>query len=1136
MSSGYLRYPHIHGDLLTFTAGDDVRLAPAAGGRAWRLSADDVPVSYPRFSRDGSRMAWTSWRDGNPEVYCAEVDGSAAARLTYWGDPQTRVTGWTTAGDVLALTAANQPAAKYRRAYAVPGDGTPPRLLPFGAVTDVAIEETSTALLTGSVVGEPAFWKRYRGGRTGKLWIATGEDPLFTRVLADVGGQLASPMLIGGRLFFLSDHEGTGNVYSCALDGGDLRRHTDHDGWYARNPSTDGQRIVYHVAGDIWVLDGPDAAEPRKLEITLGSPAAGRAPRLISAKDHLGALDCDKTGQASVIEVRGTVHWLTHKDGPARALHVDPAARARLPRVLGDTGQVVWVTDAAGDDALEIAPAEGAAETGVVRLAEGLLGHVLSLAASPDGATVAAAAHDGRLLAVDVTSGQVSELATSDDGAIDGLAWSPDSAWLAWSQPGTQPLRRIRMARIARPAGGSGGGVPPGQHGEVINVTDGRFADISPVFTCDGLYLAFLSERSFDPVYDAQTFDLSFPFGGRPYLVPLAAGTPSPFGPVPDGRPLAQENGDDPAEPAVAVDPDGLAERVVAIGVEEARYRYLRPVKDGLVWLRTPVTGVLGEGGADPDGDQPRPALQRFDLRKREVKELVGALDWFRVSGDGTRLVVRDHDELRVIPSARKHDDAGETVTVDASRARFTADPAALWRHAYGEAGRFLRRDFWTPDMSGVDWDGLLGEYRPLLDRIRSAADFADLLWEVLGELGTSHAYVTAAASGVRDYVPVGQLGADISRDPAGRWVVDRVLPGESSDPRARSPLAAPGVAVHPGDELVAVDGQPVDPRRGPWPLLAGTAGKPVELVLAGGTTPQDPPDPGGNHPPRPPLGGASPPRGPMRRVAVVPLRSDRRLRYQDWVAGRRRLVRELSEGRLGYLHIPDMMGEGWAHFHRDLRTEMGRDGLIFDVRGNSGGHISELVVEKLARRVIAWGMGRWLRPETYPQEARRGPLVTLADEFAGSDGDIVTAAIKLLGLGPVVGTRTWGGVIGIEGRQGLVDGTTVSVPRYAFFFDEYGWGVENHGVDPDVEVLITPNDAAAGRDPQLETAVRLALDALGKQPPPVPPEVATGPVKSRRPLPPRQPRPGPVTAGTSTAGTSTAGTSTAGTSHGSGA
>jgi tricorn protease len=1069
MAAGYLRHPHVHGDLITFVAGDDVWLAEAGGGRAWRLSADDAQVSYPRFSRDGTSIAWTSWRDGNPEVYVCDTAGSDAARLTFWGDPQTRVTGWTADGEVLAVSAAGQPAMKYRRAFAVPGRGdAPPRLLPFGPVNDLALEDTGTALLTGSVAYEPAHWKRYRGGRAGKLWVATADDPLFTRVLSGINGQLASPMLVGGRLFFLSDFEGTANIYSCALDGTGLARHTDHDGMYARNPSTDGQRIVYHVAGDIWMLDGPDAPSPRRIEVTLGSPAAARAPRLITARDHLGSLDCDQTGQASVVEVRGTVHWLTHRDGPARAVHVDPDARARLPRVLGSTGSVLWVTDAAGPDALEVAAVAG--DSPPVRLAEGAIGSVLSLAASPDGAKVAAAAHDGRLLLVDIPNRQVTELAASDNGAIAGLAWSPDSAWLAWSQPGPQPLRRIRMARVA--------------DREVIEVTDGRFADTDPVFTADGLYLAFLSVRSFDPVYDAHSFDLSFPLGSRPYLVPLAADTPSPFGPVLLGRPLGAEPGDDSGEDTepTRVDADGLPDRVVPVPVIEARYSGLSAVRGGLAWRRAQVTGVLGESGADLDDNAPRPALERFDLRKREVTEIADEIDWFAVSGDGTRLVVHDHDELRVMPSSGKRDDATETVTVDKSRARFQADPAALWRHAYAEAGRIMRRDFWVPDMSGVDWDGVLAAYRPLLDRIRGSADFADLLWEVLGETGTSHSYVQAAAGEAPKHPPVGQLGADLSLDAAGRWLVDRVLPGESSDPRARSPLAAPGVAVRPGDELVAVDGQPVDPVRGPWPLLAGTAGQPVELTV------------------RPPSGGP-------RRVVVVPLRNERRLRYQDWVAGRRALVRELSQGRLGYLHIPDMMGEGWAHFHRDLRTEMTRDGLIFDVRANNGGHISQLVVEKLARRVIAWGLARWQRPETYPLEARRGPLVTVADEFAGSDGDIVTAAIRLLGLGPVVGTRTWGGVIGIEGYQELVDGTSITVPEYAFSFVDYGWDVENYGVDPDVEVLNTPDDWAAGRDSQLETAVRLALEALDKQSPLVPPDPATGPVKVRPPLPPRPSR-----------------------------
>src|SRR5215472_7000095 len=432
-SPGYLRFPHIHGDLLTFVAEDDVWLAPAAGGRAWRLTSDGGQVSHPRFSRDGAMIAWTGWRDGGPEVYTADVNGGLATRRTYWGDARTRVAGWTTAGEVLAVTAAGQPGGQFSWAYAVPLDA-PPRRLPFGQVTDLAVEADATALLTGRMAGEPAYWKRYRGGTAGRLWVANGDDPLFSRVLASLPGQLAAPMLIGGRLVFFADHEGTGNIYSAALDGSDLRRHTDHDGFYVRNPATDGTRIVYHVAGDIWILDSLDSDAPRKLDIELTSPPSARAPKLITAAEHLGDLDCDETGQASVVTVRGTVHWLTHADGPARALSVNAGAHARLPRMLGDTGKVVWVTDADGDDALEIAPAD--APSDVRRIASGEIGYVNTLAPAPDGKTIAVAAHDGRLLLVDVESAEVSELAAGDDGEIEDVAWSPDSAWLAWAQPG----------------------------------------------------------------------------------------------------------------------------------------------------------------------------------------------------------------------------------------------------------------------------------------------------------------------------------------------------------------------------------------------------------------------------------------------------------------------------------------------------------------------------------------------------------------------------------------------------------------------------------------------------------------------------------------------------------------------------
>ena len=361
-----------------------------------------------------------------------------------------------------------------------------------------------------------------------------------------------------------------------------------------------------------------------------------------------------------------------------------------------------------------------------------------------------------------------------------------------------------------------------------------------------------------------------------------------------------------------------MADRVVALPVPEARYSGLRAVKGGLAWLREPVTGNLGIGGAQPADDAPRPALERFDFARRDVCELAGEVDWFEASGDGTRLVTSDHGKLTVIPAERKADgdDPDDKIEIDRSRARFLLDPPAMWRQAYAEAGRIMRHDFWVPDMADVDWDAVQDEYRPLLDRITTASEFVDVLWEVFGELGTSHAYALRRRTAVTPAARrPGLLGADIERS-GDTWRLTRVIRGDTSDPRARAPLAAPGAGIAAGDVLLAVDGRPVGPD-GPGPLLTGAAGKPVELTVA-------------------PADGSRP-----RSVPVVPLRSDTRLRYLDWVSAKRAQVRELSGGRIGYLHVPDMVSQGWADFHRDLRTEMLRDALIVDVRGNTGGHTS---------------------------------------------------------------------------------------------------------------------------------------------------------------------------------------------------
>ncbi len=1080
---GYLRFPSVSGDAVAFAAEDDIWLASTDGGRAFRLTADRAPVAHTRLSPDGTRVAFTSRRDGAPEVHVVDTCGGGVRRLTYWGSDFTRVLGWTDDGQVLAASAVGEPFRSRTWAYAVPLSGAPAQRLPYGPVNSVARGPAgATAVGVAGNRRGAAAWKRYRGGTRGKLWIDRTGGGEFTPFLDRINGQLEDPAWIGDRVAFLSDHEGYGNVYSCRPDGSDLRRHTDHGDFYARAAHSDGSRLVYQCAGELWLLGGlsPDS-EPARLTVQLGGAGTSLARHPVSAGDHIGGVAADHTGRASAVEVRGTVQWVAHRDGPAQQLAGGSGVRHRLARPLGRPGdgvqQVLWVTDADGDDALEIGPVDGSSAPR--RLAGGRLGRVLDLAVAPDGGTVAAAAHDGTIRLVDVSSGDVRALDRATGGDASGLVFSPDSAWVAWSHPGPDPLRQIKLAAVA--------------DGAVIEATALRFTDSEPVFTLDGKHLAFLSVRTLDPVYDALVFDLSFVAGTRPYLLPLGERTPSPFDPSPRGRALSAgedkpaagpdpEAGSEPAPPVVVVDVEGLAERLVPVPVPGGQYSSLRAAHDGLLWLQEPLVGELGDGLPRLDA-KPRSAVQRYDLATLRLITLLDKADAIEVSGDGRWLVVTDESALKVVPADRKvadgEDGDADRVEVDLARVRVEIDPMAEWGQMYDEAARLMRDHFWIEDMGGVDWTAVVDRYRPVLARVSTRDDLSELMWEVQGELGASHAYETPPERPVEASRRLGLLGADLAPDDDGTWRVRRVVPGESSAPAARSPLSAPGVSVRAGDAILAVGGRPVDPVTGPQALLVGAAETAVSLTVASAG-------------------------GERRQVVVVPLGTEMPLRYQDWVSNRRAAVHAASDGRAGYLHIPDMVANGWAQFHRDIRVELERECLVVDVRDNNGGHVSSLVLEKLGRTVQGWATIRHEGPSAYPEGARRGPLVAVTNEHAGSDGDIVTAMIRQLGLGPVLGTRTWGGVIGIDGRYSLVDGTAVTQPRYSFWFREGGWGVENYGVDPDIEVRFPPQAWADGTDPQLDAAVALALERLADEPAASAPPTTQRPDRAARVLPPR--------------------------------
>jgi tricorn protease len=1062
--SSYLRYPHLARDLITFVAEDDVWLASlseAANGRgaqAWRLTADQAPVLHPRLNPSATHVACTSTRDGTRslsmaaprEAYAVSVDGGPVRRLTYWGDRFATVRGWISDNEVLVLSGTGQHANMKTWAFAVPLSGTA-RRLDYGPAGDVAIRDG--AVLVGSAMNfeptEPAAWKRYRGGSGGKIWYSP-DGSQYTRIFADVGHNLVNPMFVGPRVVFLSDHEGTGALYSALPDGSDRRRHTDLGQYYARNATTDDQRVVYQQAGEIWLLESLDA-EPVRLDIRLSGVRSGRAPYPVSAKSELRSFTLDPTSQALGAEVRGTVHWLPGGDQPARALLAEPGVRARLPVVIAGADAIACASDHGGEDGLDVIPADGSAAR---RIGHGEFGRILELAVAPDGRTAAVACADGRLLTV-ALGGEpiITQIVHNANEAIAGLAFSPDSALLAWSQPWRTEhgSSHIRLARLA--------------DGTVTDVTPPRFDDTSPAFTLDGKYLAFLSNRVFDPVYDAHCLDLGFLPGVRPYLVTLLTTTPSPFAPELNGRPAAPDGHGEAAAtgntamepPPVGLDVAGLAERIVPFPVAAGCYDKLRAVTDGVVWLELPRAGELGETliGADEEHST---RLIRYDLAQRKRSIEVEALDDYAVSADGARLAYRTRESLEIKPASKPD---AEAVSVDLDRIQVTVEPSAEWRQMYHETWRLMRDNFWRADMGGVDWPAARDRYQPLLDRLGSADDLHDLLRELQGETRTSHTGVLPPGSGGDPALAQALLGADVERTQDGAWRIARILPGESSVIEARSPLAAPGLAATAGDLIVAVDGGPVDPDLGPNALLVGKAGKPVELTLR-----RD---------------------GADRRAVVVPLPSEHAVRYYDLVARQRAAVCEASGGRLGYLHITGTNPAGWAELHRDLHTEFERDGLIVDLRDAQGGDASALMAEKLGRRIIGWYVSRHEGPSSYPFESPRGPIVALTNEYASSGGDIVIQALKSYGIATVVGTRTWGGVIGCYFND-LVDGTLVTQPASALGFPKIGWAMDNHGAEPDVEVAIPPHDWAVGSDPQLDTAIRLALQALEQRPPATPP------------------------------------------------
>ncbi len=1060
-SQGYVRYPTIYRDHIIFVSEDDLWLISSEGGRAERLTAGVAEASYPRFSPDGAQLAFVGREEGPSEVYVMPA--------------LCRVSGWSLSGDeILYASNAGQFAPRFETIYAISPREGQPRQLRVGLANAISYGSRGGVVLGRNInVREFSHQKRYRGGRVGHLWCDVSGDGEFQRLLR-LDGNIADPCWVGERIYFLSDHEGVGNIYSCTPFGEDVRRHTDHQDFYARHMSSDGQRLVYHAGADLYLFD-PATGEVRHLDAELPSMRTQRNRKFVSAANYLDSYTLHPKGYAVALTTRGKAFSMGNWEGPVLQHGELDGVRYRKLNWLNDGKRLVTVNDATGQESLVVFNPEDASEPKTY--AEIEFGRAVSLVVSPADDIVALTNHRSELITIDLEAATSRVLDRSDYGPIRGVAWSPDGRWLAYGFSFSNQQTAIKLCNL--------------ETGETHFVTEPVLEDVSPSFDPDGKYLYFLGYRILNPVYDNLQFDLSFPRGVKPYLITLQRDLRSPFIPEPkapdekdkgkekeevdsgkeqgDSKEPPREENNNQEEatkkpPAMVIDLEGITSRAIPFPVAEGRYYAVRGIKGKALFLLYPIQGSIYQ---QSDSDEPKGYIDCYDFEKRKGEKLIDDVSDFGLSRDHKTLIYRSKHRLRVLKAGEKppKTDNGdrpgrESGWLELNRVKVSVQPAAEWKQMFAEAWRLQREQFWTEDMSGIDWDAIYTQYAPLVERVGSRSELSDLFWESQGELNTSHAYEMGGEYRQRPHYQQGFLGVDWSYDAENnRYRIDRIIEGDPSDSNATSPLTSPGLNIHVGDAVLAINGQRVGPERSSQELLVNQAGNEVQLTIEDATTKE------------------------TRAVTVKALKDEQPARYREWVESNRRTVHEKSDGRVGYIHIPNMMGEGFAEFHRGFLTEYDYPALLVDVRFNSGGHVSGLLLEKLARRRIGYSFPRWGQPGPYPYESPRGPMVALTNEHAGSDGDIFSHSFKLMGLGPLIGKRTWGGVIGISPRHTLVDGTRTSQPEYAFWFKDVGWNVENYGTDPDIEVDVAPQDYMYNVDPQLDRAIAEALRLIEERP-----------------------------------------------------
>ncbi len=1110
-AEGYLSQPALFNDRLIFVSERDLWTArlpadPNAPVVAYRLTNGAGSEFHPIISPASTRIAFTAEYEGNTDVYVMPIDGGRPTRLTFHPDADEAI-GWTPDGKSIAFRSPRGNPLGHQDLWLVDATGGLARSGGFGECTQIAFDPTSDgsrfAFCRWS--NENWYWKRYRGGTAPEIW----SGDLATKQFANVSKTQANdlfPSWLGERVVFLTDRDGTQNIWSMKPDGSDARQHTaflndatkptDPSSYEVRWLGTDasgGSTAVFAQAGSLALLDTRTDAV-RRLTVDLVTDRAGTLPRFVPALKNASAFSLSPSGDRILIETRGELVTMPvgkPKKGVqvgSRQLTRESGSREWGAAWLSET-QIACVTDAGGEQELALLPADGAAVPTLATTdrAQWLLRPV----ASPDGRFLAFGDKNLRLWMFDVSKRTLVEIDRSDAGEITDYSFSPDGGWLAWSR-----LLPNRMHGIA---------LRSTSDSTRIELSDGLTNDYEPRWDPAGKYLWFLTDRHLDPVIAGPDFEFVLPNMSQVCAIPLEASTPPPSltvaaaagfdlkawaAPKEDEESADAETKDeatkDPAKPkiktskngkhptdavgddaaeeddsTIKIDAKDMRDRTWRVPVEPGNYRSLVATHGGVTFLANPIRGIGEEVWPAPPLGEPISTLMKFSVLDAETKSIVEEIASYAANKDGSVLAWMKDGKFVIKGTG----EGAKDESVDPSGVEVMVDPRQEWAQMLDEAWRLNRDFYWAPNMTGINWDAMRDRYRTIMPKAGTRSEAADIMGQLLSELGTSHTYIMGYDEPDRaKRVSVATLGVEFVRD--GNVIrIGSILPGRPGDPELVSPLALPHLNIAPGVVLLSIDGRTVRPDRDPYELLQDRAGKPVVLEIAD--------DAQGNG---------------RRTIEVVGLESDRPLRYAAWVEANRRAVDEASRGTLGYVHIPDMDAEGLTEFSRLWFPQTTKQGTVVDIRDNGGGFVSSMVLARVARKLWAYQVPREGVAETYPSRVVNGPSVILIDQNAGSDGDIFPESIRINGIAPLIGTRTWGGVVGIRADKPHLDQGVSTQPEFAWFDPrkegEAVWTLENDGVAPDIEVDLTPGDRLAGKDPQLAKGIEVLLEKLKANPP----------------------------------------------------